>query len=229
MQATQETSAISELFSNSKFKANFSDGSEKITAIRWQRKGMFPSEVLAFCTLAKRLGLNRIFESGMAMGYSTEILTTLLKSPITSFDLAGYGLWRHWLTRIRLRKYKNLDIYRGNSKVMLPPMLEQSKGDDRVGLIIDGPKGLAAVELADTLARRFSQIRLIGIHDIGQGRDSEFRRLYQGLGWQGFATDDQQFRAHVGILDEQIITDSGFEEAIRKYPRGPGIGLCWID
>ena len=112
---------------------------------------------------------------------------------------------------------------------MLPPMLEQSKGDDRVGLIIDGPKGLAAVELADTLARRFSQIRLIGIHDIGQGRDSEFRRLYQGLGWQGFATDDQQFRAHVGILDEQIITDSGFEEAIRKYPRGPGIGLCWID
>ena len=229
MQGTQETSEISGLFSNSKFKADFSDGSEKITTIRWQRKGMFPSEVLAFCTLAKRLGLSQIFESGMAMGYSTEILATLLKLPITSFDLAGYGLWRHWLTRIRLIKYRNVEICRGNSKVMLPPILEQSKGGDQVGLIIDGPKGQAAVKLARTLAQRFSQIRLIGIHDVGQGRDSEFRRLYQDLGWQGFVTDDQQFRNYVGILDERIITNSGFEEAARKYPCGPGIGLCWID
>ena len=229
MNINQDTSAINRLISNPTFKANFSEGSKKIAAIRWRRKGMFPSEVLAFCVLAKHLELSHIYESGMAMGYSTESLATLLKLPITSFDLAGYGLWRHWLTRFRLSRFNNLEIYQGNSKRMLPSMLEKSKDGDRIGLIIDGPKGLAAVELADNLARRFSQIKLIGIHDIGQGRDSEFRRLYQGLGWQGFATDDQWFRKHVGELDERIIIKSGFEEAIKKYPRGPGIGLCWID
>ena len=229
MNINQDTSAINRLISNPTFKADFSEGSKTIAAIRWRRKGMFPSEVLAFCVLAKHLRLSHIFESGMAMGYSTESLATLLELPIVSFDLAGYGLWQHWLTRFRLSRFNNLAIYRGNSKKMLPPMLEQSEPGDRIGLIIDGPKGLAAVELANNLARRFSQIKLIGIHDIGQGRDSEFRHLYQGLGWHGFATDNQQFRKYVGELDERIIIKSGFEEATRKYPSGPGIGLCWTD
>ena len=65
-----------------------------------------------------------------------ESLATLLKLSIASFDLAGYGLWHYWLTRIRLSRFDNLEIYRGNSKKILPPMLEQSEHRDRIGLII---------------------------------------------------------------------------------------------
>ena len=68
---------IRELVQSPDFKAKFAAGSEHLARIKYRNKGMFPSEILAFCVLAKALNLNRVFESGMAKGYSTECLVAL--------------------------------------------------------------------------------------------------------------------------------------------------------
>ena len=78
------------------FFDDFHACAELAKRIPCRTKGVFPSELLAFCTLAKKCEVGRIYESGMAMGYSTEVLATTLNAPVTTCDLAGYGSIRYW-------------------------------------------------------------------------------------------------------------------------------------
>ena len=209
------------------FFEDFHACAELVKRIPYRAKGVFPSELLSFCTLVKKCEVGRIYESGMAMGYSTEVLAATLNVPVTTCDLAGYGPIRYWGTRIRLAKYRQISVHRGNSKKLLPELIGAKGQGEVIGLIIDGPKDQAAIQLATSLVKQFRNIKVIAIHDVGGGRCTGFREMLQHLGWSGFVTDEDWFRESAHAVDTEIIEQSGKSIALKKYPYGPGLGIGW--
>lgn len=205
------------------------DLSRSVESTRYRSKGMFPSEALALSVLSQELKLDEIFESGMASGYSTEIMAKTLGIPIKSCDLAGYGAFRFWATRLRLSRYPNVSVFRGNSKILLPKLIKTTLDQSRIGVVIDGPKDTAALDLVRELLGASDRIKLIAIHDVGRGRSSGFFELLDECGFAGFVTDEDWFSSPSRHIDELIIGKSGVPRALVKYRTGPGLGLGWRD
>ena len=120
---------------------------------KYEERGILNSEMLAICSLCEELGVSAIVESGRARGYSTGILAKYFKDRplrIISID------WEKakWFigaddkfAKESLAPYKNVELLYGNSVKLMPALVKKLK-NERVAILMDGPKGKEAVDLA---------------------------------------------------------------------------------
>ncbi len=67
-----------------------------------------------------------------------------------------------------MNKYKNVMLIKGDSFGEIPRLLGSFRGE-KIGVFIDGPKGLHAVNLARQIYFQDERIKFICIHDIKYG------------------------------------------------------------
>lgn len=157
----------------------------------YKPKAIFPSELFLFYCKAKEANVDRIFESGVAFGGSTEYLDRLFPDVrVTSIDK---GKWK-----------PKKDIVQGDGLILLPRFVSKSK-NKRIAILIDGPKGKPAINLAKKLLQ-FKKVCFVAIHDPIKGK---------------IDSHDILFREQFSFLDEKVGT------AIHKYPKGPGLRFMY--
>lgn len=166
-----------------------------LAAVAPQPSGIMPSEMLAFCCLCRDQGVEVVIESGRKHGYSTEVLARCLpeceiisieQSPIASSDA-------------RL-DFGNLSLVAG-SGLSLVPQVTPSRRPSAV--LLDGPKGHAAIALLDRVS---SRIAFGAVHDLCAGNEARLACAHRDV-WY---TDDPAFVDEFGHLDEFWWRNGGY-------------------
>ena len=138
---------------------------------KYEERGILNSEMLAICSLCEKLGVSAIVESGRARGYSTGILAKYFKDRplrIISID------WEKakWFigaddkfAKESLAPYKNVELLYGNSVKLMPALVKKLK-NERVAILMDGPKGKEAVDLAKKILDKYKNVVVAFVHDM---------------------------------------------------------------
>jgi hypothetical protein len=164
----------------------------------YQPKGMFYSEVYLFLCRCQRLGVDLIIESGVKFGMSTRLLAASWHGELVAIDKKP----------VRMDAiFPGVQLLKGDSLQLLPRLLDE-RPERRVGVLIDGPKGSAALGLKTECLKRQS-CRIVGVHDIDAG-----------LGESGHSRDEV-FQRVVGRRLDRFVSP----EYRSKYPTGPGLSL----
>jgi hypothetical protein len=175
----------------------------QLDCMRW---GMLPSEATAVLAAARAVSITHFFESGVSHGQSTEFFCR-------SFER---GLWhprvqfsgvdrdeRHILAatvnRLQARNH-TVSLVRGDGVAFLNDRLKALPRNARVGLMLDGPKGLDAVRLGQQLLHDYHQVAFFAIHDVNtvESPKAEFEAIVsQADLWTG----DPKWRSAFRSLD----------------------------
>jgi hypothetical protein len=200
---------------------------ERVLPLEYQQRGILLSEGLAFCAMCDLFQIDVILESGVAGGRSTEIWARYFDQTIYAIDdckLYGPSLFER--TRKRLAQYPNLKFMMGDSFVTIPELLQSVGGNVRTALLIDGPKGRRAMDLAEDCFKLSSPPIFVGIHDMCQEFDNHLMDQWSST---FFYTDDPAFQKTYRYLDEldrSALTGSG-RMLGEAYPLGPTIGFAF--
>jgi len=115
-------------------------------------EAMNPSEVFFVWRAAVGVGVDRIVESGTYKGKTAKRLSLVLpKCQIVTFE------------RKVKRQHKNAKRYSDTDIVFIDTSLDASWVTSRTGVVIDGPKGRAALDLAASLVE---QAAFVMVHDL---------------------------------------------------------------
>jgi cephalosporin hydroxylase len=180
----------------------------------YKQGAIFYSEGLAFCAMLDICGADMLIESGVAYGQSTEMWARWFKGPIVAIGNDGYGVLAK--TRDRLAGFQQLTILQGDSRDLVPGLIEEHK-DKRIAVFIDGPKGRQALLLAKQCLENPAVV-FVGVHDTSRGH------FLDGWGRTVFYTDEVWFRKRYGDLDDRVDA-----KELAEYPDGPGIGFAVRD
>lgn len=169
--------------------------------VAYQPRGTFFSEIYLFASLCLAQGVTQIIESGVGAGVSTRLLRSLWPGRVTSIEFRPKTL--------------PLDleaIVIGDGCVLVPDLVT-AHADDRLGVLLDGPKKVRGALLRDWCLTQ-PNVRVVAQHDSPQGRGEVAH------------SHDPAFRRDVGdAIDSRISTD------IRALyaPLGcPGLGV-WVN
>lgn len=166
-------------------------------AVPYRHKGMFYSEVYLFLEACANHGVNLIIESGVKNGMSTRMISSAWPGELISIDRA----------KVPPEAIRGVDFMHGDSRELIPAIIAESRGR-RIGVLIDGPKGAAALALKDSIWQE-PEIQLVAIHDLpvapGCSRHSH----------------NPDFRRSVGLQLDGIMK----HEYRAKYPDGPGLAI----
>lgn len=186
---------------------------EKVLPFPFERKGIWPSEAFAVCSLASTLGLDLILESGVLRGRSTEMFA--------KYGLTVHSVDRKWNeTMDRFEAYPNVTIEIGDSTKILPLI---GKGFRRkFGVFIDGPKAHGACRLARSMFK-IPNVAFIGIHDQ---RIKHFHLMDSHFGNVVY-TDEPCFRDKFGFLDNEA-KNTPVPDRLPD-PAGPTVGFVIKD
>lgn len=168
-------------------------------AVPYRKKGMFYSEVFLFLQSCARHRIDTIIESGVKNGMSTALLAASWPGEVISIDKGS----------VPPDAVIGVDFMHGDSRELIPSIVRESKGR-RLAVLIDGPKGSAAVALMyDCL--RFPEVLVVGIHDVKRGTALK----------ETWHSHQPEYRRLVGQrLDDLIVDDYRL-----KYPQGPGLAV----
>lgn len=190
-------------------------------------RGIIFSEGFALCSLIKHFDVDLMIESGVAYGGSTEMMAQFTNKPIMAIDtFATYSDSYEYANR-RMSKYDNVILIQGDSYEKIPEILRSFK-DNKIGLFIDGPKGIEAVELAHRIYFEDDRIKFICIHDI-KYRSSEAVRcklvfndvIFTDEPHGYFSNVRDKIDSHMLMLNEKICN-------ISKSSLDPGQGLGYL-
>lgn len=157
----------------------------------YQPKSVFPSEMFFFRLLADALDCDQVIESGGRVGGSTSYLAALFNDV-------------HSVCEPGQDDFGNVAKYYGDSNSLLPLIADSIPGE-RIAVLIDGPKGQPAVELANKLLEN-KRVAFVAVHD-----------LTPDLIGDRVNSQNETFRESFGFLDD------GIGEYREKYPNGPGL------
>lgn len=159
-----------------------------------EERDILNSEMLAFCSLCKQLGIEVIIESGRCKGQSTKYAEKKLIS------------------------YKNVELIYADSTKIIATLLKRYAGK-KIAIILDEPKGQVAVNL---LMNCFSSpdVYLGAIHAAKKGTIA--RQLMPKLFPVSFYTDDRDFVERYKNLDMSAIVPENEvnEHSWRPYMKG---------
>jgi hypothetical protein len=147
---------------------------------------MFNSELLLFLTVAELLDVDRVIESGRYRGYSTQILAEYFTDSgpsVVSINLRQ-GTEADRIARERLSGMTT-ELKYGDSRETLPEELVDSSA-----VLIDGPKGDAALELALELLDR-EKTALVAVHDLAS--DTFHRDVSELLFTKTLYSDNEKY------------------------------------
>lgn len=201
---------------------------------KFEAKGILNSEMLAFCGVLYGLGIRHVIESGRARGQSTEIIARYIENKGIAFDSIEYDPDSEdvEVAEKRLAPFRDfVNLHYGDAFELLPKQL-----DDRPAIVlIDGPKGFDALDIAVGISNRPS-VKAICIHDAHKG-DAALRSTIEAIYPQAWFTDDVDFvEAHRDLDEDAWRAYQGFPltTGYKPYRRGsqkmPSYGptLCVI-
>lgn len=177
---------------------------EATATLRYRAKGLFPSEVFLFHSHANLHRCDMIIESGTGWGGCTQYLSKLFPLvPIYSIDVSE-GQTDH----VKAMKLNGVKLITARSQLAIPMILEE-KQPSRAAVLIDGPKGKAAVKLAVELLTH-SGCQFVAVHDLVSDLPGQYV----------IHSHTPAFRDLAGHLDEKVS-----QVARLKHPMGPGLTI----
>lgn len=169
-----------------------------------QHGAILPSEMLVFCTACVMSDCDLIIESGRRFGYSTDVLTEWDRWHVISIDLNPN---KHIDNRLR-KKHTSPEITRGEGTRLVPQLVERYKDSHKIGLLLDGPKGIKAYNVFNEVR---DDICVCGIHDVYSS--APLRPILQSQEKRICFTDRPDFVEHVSYLDRQSLEYRGYASA----------------
>lgn len=173
--------------------------SEVCRSLPYRDKGMFYSEVFFFLQACADHGIDMIVESGVKNGMSTRLIASAWPGEIISIDKDSGAL----------EPVEGVQFLHGDSRRLIPLVLEQSAGR-KVAVLIDGPKGAAALALKDAIWAK-PEVLLVAIHDLPLGSAPDASRHSQ----------TPEYRVRTGLKLDAIMKHHYRD----KYPGGPGLAI----
>jgi hypothetical protein len=213
------------------------DKFKSILPIKWTERGILISEGFLFCSMCDFYNVDYILESGTYNGFSTEIFAKFFPNKqIITIDV---NIRKE--AKERLDKYDNVIAIKGDGRFSIKNLI-QINSNWKIGIFIDGPKGVDAVNWANRFIN-YSNVKFVGVHDchrISYGNSNLTRfelEKYRGL---QFYSDYQPFIDLYSYLDKDIqlkrdeeqgiywipyniIDDRGIDRSLGSY--GPTIGF----
>lgn len=167
--------------------------------VSWVSRGILMSEGFSVCSMSDLYNIDVLIESGIKNGKSTNIWVNYMpQKKIISIDKLLMSR-----TLNELFNYKNLEIIKGNSIDVLPKVVKENP-NKRIGIFIDGPKGLKAINLAKKCYKE-DNVFFIAIHDLNKANvdNRKFAELaIKEVGGKGFFTDNKWFVDNYKYLDK---------------------------
>lgn len=206
-----------------------------VETVEYDSSGMWYSEIFIFTLMCEYLDCNRIFESGRARGVSTELLATYFEGSdieICSIDDRPRSEDAK-IAESKLNDFENVSLKYGDSTELLPENVTTD-----TGVLIDGPKGDAALKLAAELLDS-NEVPLVAIHDLN--KDVFHRDLSELLFNNNLYTDDPElvdaFRSYdqpVHDWNEAHHTENNkfgpyLKNGEKSHSYGPTLGLFFGD
>lgn len=179
--------------------ASFADG--------YEERGILHSEMLAVCGLCKQLDVEVVIESGRARGQSTYTLARFFEG--TPTHIVSLELTRDAdaaFAEERLRPFSHVELQFGDASVAIPSLLERFAGK-RIAILLDGPKGQPAIDLARDAMSRSADVVACFIHDMR--RATPQRATLESSPGRTFFTDDTSYVARFGSLDRACMPAPG--------------------
>lgn len=164
--------------------------------IPYRPKGIFYSEIFFFLDMCAAAGVSLIVESGVKYGFSTALLSAGCAVPIISIDRA-----------ITIPAPPRVTFIQGDAVQHLPRVIRRH-ARERIGVLIDGPKGRLARQLKDACLRS-PAVRLVAIHSARRGGDHT---------WHSQNPEGLKYRP------SDRFVSAPFRAA---YPNAPGLGV-WM-
>lgn len=148
---------------------------------------MNDNDGLALVSLAELAGVNILLESGTANGRSTEVMARYFKGHDVKVITVDIGSMGHYAcsanlteTHKRLKAFSNVEARIGNSLEIFPKLIDKYK-DKRIGLFIDGPKGLKALELCKDSIKRSKVVKFCAFHDVAPEHYGDTSKKVTGI------------------------------------------------
>jgi hypothetical protein len=164
-------------------------------------RGMLNSELLLVYWAVKRLGIERIVESGRWLGHSTLTLSRLFEGTPVTIESVDFSKTAASIEcERRLANRTNVRLHYGDAFKVLPEILSWHAGP--TALLVDGPKGADAVRLIEDCFSRFEQVAAAFLHDsyLGSAARAAVEDRFPACAF----TDDPMFVERFHSLDEAI-------------------------
>lgn len=198
---------------------------QSVTAIDYEFRGIFNSELVLITSLLKTLNISKILESGRARGHSTYVISKLLQGNM-GFLLISMDFTRDQASLYaeeRLSGEKSIELLYGDSNTMLRKISRDKRiqFEEGYGIVLDGPKGLNAMYLSMKLMRSNQPPKIIFIHDmrrLDKGKSSFHRYLCSIIFDRVFFSDDFPITSEVLEVDKSVFS---FIEPDEEYPIRP--------
>lgn len=200
---------------------------QAIAAEPYEHRGILHSEMAMIIHTCKRMGVEVVIESGRARGQSTYMLAKYLpEAHVHSVELRDHP--DEAFARERLAPFKNVDLWTGDGREILPQIAESRAGP--MAILCDGPKGKAAV---DIIAKCFEwpHVRVGFVHDmrmLDHGGPSPHRAYAIEKFPDARFSDDPRLIARTAWLDANVVAANGpvgpaHEKEFGSY--GPTVGI----
>ena len=168
----------------------------------FEAKGIFNSELLMLCAIIKATNIELLVESGRARGQSTELIARFCANHNIEFHSVEYD--RHspdvQVAEARLKDLKDaVTLHYGNAFEIIPGLLDTNK---RSTVLIDGPKGLYAIELAMKLMMNNEQLLACMFHDVYKDAYPA-RKLLDKYFPDAIYSDNEEFLEKYASLDQE--------------------------
>ena len=159
-------------------------------------RGIWVSEMFAFCALCKHFGVEKIIESGIYLGQSTDIITSFLS------DTNLYSIDKEIKQEVKSRYERRNGKWflEGNGETWVSYIIDTSSRDLCLAVLLDGPKGDAALNLALRCLRGNNNVKFVAIHDVYS--PSAARVLMDDTFCSKWYTDDPEFVERYKYMDE---------------------------
>ncbi len=197
----------------------------EIAAEPHEPRGIFNSEMAAVLAIAKLLDVTMVVESGRARGHSTRLLAKYLGNAgveIHSFDREREADAIY--AERQLRGLPNLHLHYGDSRIEIPRLLASSK-QQRIALLIDGPKERKALGLLSECLIASDNIVVAFVHDLPRLKDgpTSARLLAEREFENPMFTDYPAFVERFRFLDALVPAGLRSSDLRRSY--GPTLGI----
>lgn len=167
----------------------------------WTTRSILMSEGFAFCAISDLLAIDAIFESGIYNGRSTHIWANYFpfEMPIITIERRNFRK----SAIVRLKPYGNVRMVMGDGPTVITQQIANLP-ERRIGVFLDGPKHLKAVEFAKK-AFASTNVIMVAIHDMSRIRGnkaSEGRIEFEKWNVEKFFTDEEWFVKKYSWLDK---------------------------
>ena len=185
-----------------------------LAAEPYEPRGILNSEMALIIGTCRKQRIDVVFESGRARGHSTYLLNKYLYCIIQSYELRRDDDALYCENKLKGRG--NIARGYGDSRILMPQLRDFYKEfwpRCRIAVLLDGPKGIAALDL---LAECFAYPNVIVgfIHDmraLDHGEPSPYRieaeKRFPGARF----SDDPEYVALTKHLDEHIDESTGWK------------------